>query len=475
MAQYPLKNGRPTISKRIGSCSNQKRLYSSNPRRWPSKWWLTRGALLELERQNRLRPIEPLGISDSPQAFDGDIRQFARLGGPDLRDIVGLSARIEGMGRSRSKTQTKPSRRGRKPRKTVVSLKASPYDKNFEQLLSDDGIHMTHRDKKPDNWEKIIQELTQETQSPSSSQFTDDQFEAFLNAMDDATSEARVLNSIFPQLLGDATIPSGENLIFNNLDPLIEGITTARPDFYDGIRSKSLDPQIRNDLSSSIVPSKQSRAPILPTFFIEAKGPDGSMAVGKRQACYYGALGARAFRELQSYCRRQGGLSLDSAHTITSTYQNGYLQLYTVHITADDQYKMTPLASFALMNSRDSFAQGVGALRNAREWAQKEREAAVVEANRRVREASDSTTCSSESSLSYSEESDNKNNSKSSGHSGYQTRSRSRAEGIHKHRTSSGLSPLRDRSSTHKPKLKARAGTRSRLSVVTRKRRSKFS
>jgi hypothetical protein len=45
----------------------------------------------------------------------------------------------------------------------------------------------------------------------------------------------------------------------------------------------------------------QHDLPIAPNFFLAAKGPDGSAAVAKRQACYDGALGERGMHSLQSY------------------------------------------------------------------------------------------------------------------------------------------------------------------------------
>ncbi|KAI0187943.1 hypothetical protein F4808DRAFT_466292 [Astrocystis sublimbata] len=43
--------------------------------------------------------------------------------------------------------------------------------------------------------------------------------------------------------------------------------------------------------SRRIVPSTQPDLPVAPNFFLAAKGPDGSLAVVERQACYDGALG----------------------------------------------------------------------------------------------------------------------------------------------------------------------------------------
>jgi hypothetical protein len=58
---------------------------------------------------------------------------------------------------------------------------------------------------------------------------------------------------------------------------------------------------VRDALSRHIIPLTQDDLPIVPNFFLEVKGPDGSVAVARRQACYDGALGARGMHELQAY------------------------------------------------------------------------------------------------------------------------------------------------------------------------------
>lgn len=52
---------------------------------------------------------------------------------------------------------------------------------------------------------------------------------------------------------------------------------------------------------SSVIPSTQEDLPIAPSFFLAAKGPDGSAAVTKRQASHDGAMGAKGIDSLKSY------------------------------------------------------------------------------------------------------------------------------------------------------------------------------
>jgi hypothetical protein len=119
---------------------------------------------------------------------------------------------------------------------------------------------------------------------------------------------------------------------FNNLAPLTVGeLTAAKPDLYEGARPEQLDRRVRNELSSYIIPSKQDNLPLVPNFFLEAKGPDGTAAVARRQACYSGALGARGMHSLHSY-REDEPVYDNNAYTMTSIYSDGQLKMYTSHL-----------------------------------------------------------------------------------------------------------------------------------------------
>jgi hypothetical protein len=62
----------------------------------------------------------------------------------------------------------------------------------------------------------------------------------------------------------------------------------------------------------------------MPNFFLEAKGPDGSLAVARRQACYDGALGARGIHSLQSFGTSKPVYD-NNAYTIESIYHGRLL------------------------------------------------------------------------------------------------------------------------------------------------------
>ncbi|QVM08520.1 hypothetical protein D8B26_003209 [Coccidioides posadasii str. Silveira] len=181
--------------------------------------------------------------------------------------------------------------------------------------------------------------------------------------------------------------------LFGNLAYLTNGtLSQAKPDHFYGARPEQLDRQIRKDLSNQIIPSTQDDLATAPNFFLEAKGPDGSLAVATRQACYYGALGARGMHSLQMY--RQDKLIYDNnAYTITSTYHGGQLKLYATHLAEPrgpgcrPEYIMTQLGSFSLTDTYDTFRQGLAAYRNARDWTKEMRDEFIAVANKQLSDA----------------------------------------------------------------------------------------
>src|SRR5207244_1437638 len=103
-------------------------------------------------------------------------------------------------------------------------------------------------------------------------------------------------------------------------------------------------------LGPFIIPTKHPRAPVVPNFFIEAKAPKGGADVAKRQACYDGALGARAMHKLQSYGEDEPVYD-NNAYTLTSTYHAGNLNMYATHITpsgpgGSPEYHMSQLGGW---------------------------------------------------------------------------------------------------------------------------------
>ena len=87
--------------------------------------------------------------------------------------------------------------------------------------------------------------------------------------------------------------------------------------------------RIREELESYITLATQGQALTLPNFFIEAKSPNESTIVVKRQACFDDALSARDVHELR-LLEASPTLAYDNnAYTITSIYYDGQLKMYT--------------------------------------------------------------------------------------------------------------------------------------------------
>ena len=400
-----------------------------------SKLWLTRRALDELDRRNRQRasPARPattrrLDLGDEPgrsNSLSKQLKRFARHGGPDLRDLGGVSlgreisrlllipylqypepsipnstAQVMPSNQSSSRTQSK-SRNAlddSTAKTTTKTKKTSPYDPNFEQNLVDNSIYPDDYDfpdgrdsSRPINENEILGRFRQPRPSLSPSQFSEKAFRSFKQKNSRALNEDAVMSDAFPLIQGDSHIPSAKNLVFGNLEPLTHGnFVDAKPDFYDGARPAQIDLQIREELGLYITPATQGQAPALPSFFTEAKGPDGSAAVAKRQACYDGALGARGIHKLRSF-EADPTLAYDNkAYTITSTYNDGTLKMYMVHPTQasnvedSPEYHMTQLRGWLLTDTSETFRQGVGAFRNARDWAKEQRDGLIAAANSRV-------------------------------------------------------------------------------------------
>ena len=271
--------------------------------------------------------------------------------------------------------------------------KSSAYHRDFEQHLIDHGIHPNNRTQKPHNWDEIQQKMAQPRPSLSPSKFSDGAFETFQEANEEALTEAMVMRKSFPIISGEADIPSAGELPFGNLKPLTDGtLVDAKPDFYDGARLAQIDRRIRAELGSYITPSTQHQAPALPNFFTEVKGPDGIGAVAKRQACYDGAVGARGIDQLRAFgADKPDTVYDDNAYTITSTYHNGHLQIYTVHPTKptdpgnSPEYYMTQINSFAMTGTAGRFREGASAFRNARDWAEERRNELITTANGRLK------------------------------------------------------------------------------------------
>jgi len=373
----------------------------------------------ELDRRNRQRasPVRTtvardLDLSNEPDLsknLSKQLKRFARHDGPDLRDLGEISlaskmsklllisffqyrepptanstAHVMPSKQSSSRTQSRSRNTlDNSTARTTTSKtkKTSSYNPNFEQNLIDNSIYPDNYDfldgrdpSRPNNENEILDKLEQPRASLSPSQFPEKEFCSFKQKNSRALNENAVMSNVFPIIQDNARILSAKNLVFENLEPLIHGnLIDAKPDFYDGTRPAQIDLRIREELGSYITPATQGQAPALPNFFTEAKNPDGSAAVAKRQACFDGALSAYGVHKLRSY-KADPTLAYDNnAYTITSTYHDGILKLYTVHPTQSTnpenspEYHMTQLRSFAITDAAERFREAASAFRNARD------------------------------------------------------------------------------------------------------------
>ncbi|KAM3566334.1 hypothetical protein ARSEF4850_000747 [Beauveria asiatica] len=290
------------------------------------------------------------------------------------------------------------SETSRQSTKSKKVKRSSAYDKGFEQNLIDHSIYpqgfrySDHVDliPEPSNLEDIYEALAAPRASLSPTRISHTTFKQFQIDNDSALSESVVVADILPAVLGNARIPCARNLHFNNLDSLTDGATVnAVPDLYDGSHPVDINIAVRQELNKTIVPTSHDHAPAAPNFFLEAKPPSDGIDVAKRQACLDGALGARAMHSLQNYGEDKP-IYDGNAYAYSSIYHSGQLVLYAHHMTGPTarggcvKYHMTQLKGFLLTGDRETFIRGATAVRNARDYARKQRNMLIQKANARV-------------------------------------------------------------------------------------------
>ena len=272
---------------------------------------------------------------------------------------------------------------------TGQTLESSAYDRDFEQKCIDNGIYMPRRDTRPENWQDLQERLAHSRPSLSPSQFSDGAYNRFCEAEEDARDEDDVTREGLPAILGGRSrdYPSAGNVPFMNIEDMApDTFKKPKPDLYWGARTGQIVRRVRQDLNDKILPATKYSYPAAPNFFLEAKGPDGSAVVKTRQACYDGAIGARAMHALQSYGQAEPTYD-NNAYTISSTYGDGALKMYSHHPTQPlhpgepPQYHMRQLNSYAITGNIDGFRAGVSAFRNARDFTREQGNMLIDQAN----------------------------------------------------------------------------------------------
>ncbi|KAJ0421959.1 hypothetical protein BJY00DRAFT_311670 [Aspergillus carlsbadensis] len=366
---------------------------------------LTRNSLKEVQR----RVAKPVYGPPTPaqraevilQGFDKkrlrEILRFSRHGGPDLTSLRGCPEPQVNRDNSVEPTKTS-SGEGLKfwdyglKEQAAGPANTTVYSDNFEDHLINNSIYPPGY-KYPDGWEPAppnnLEEIKEMIAAPrdSVSTYSNDDFEEFAITYWKVRTEQEAKVSVISILEGRTSGHTGKNRRFTNLAHLTDGIQIhAKPDIYHGARAAKLDPAILNKLDDLIVPA-QTDGLVAPNFFLKVKGAQVSAVEAERQACYYGALGARAIHALHSH-KQEKPVFDNNAYTITATYCRGILELYATHIASQSrnpsvpEYVMTRLGEWAIHANMESFQQGLSAYRNARNWARKKREEAVAAANK---------------------------------------------------------------------------------------------
>ncbi|EQL00018.1 hypothetical protein OCS_04275 [Ophiocordyceps sinensis CO18] len=384
------------------AASRRRRKSNFPPSFWDnlSKVWLTPRALRELNRRNKVqaprrKPTAPAG------ALDTHLASFARRGGPGLCHLRGYPEprSAKHTMSSGSSSALPQSRRGRSSKATTKARRSSAYDNDFEQHLMDnsiypEGYHGQQDDvtPKPCNLDSLHRDLLPARSSLSPSRFSESAFQDF-RRKNKTKSEGTLMRNVMPIIAGNADIPNEGNLPFTNYASLTNGVTVKPvPDYFDGASSGDIDKEVGKSIGQMVIPTKHPHVPVAPNFFLEAKAPGGAADVAERQACYDGAHGARAMHALQTYGETEPVYD-GNAYTYSSIYHSsGTLQLYAHHATpstADGQpeYHMTVIDGWQMTGNINTFRRGAAAFRNARDIAQRHRNAFIQAANARAAQA----------------------------------------------------------------------------------------
>ncbi|KAM5485176.1 hypothetical protein McanCB56680_002096 [Microsporum canis] len=243
-----------------------------------------------LKRRYQTLASDPSG-SCSPKALR-EIKRLSRRGGPDLSDLRGIplyQPMDTNLGCRKRRANSPPPGESSYKRTTTVT---AAYNRNFEQKLVDRDIYLDgydHSDGQPpatpNNMDEIMQRLAQPRRSLSPTNFPESKFREFKQKDARASKERPVTTYIVPTIDGDVgnTQCVGGGYLFGNLAPLTDStLAIAKPGHFFGSLPKYLEPEIRDELSEYIIPSTQANLPMLPNFFLEAKGPDTSLAVAIR-------------------------------------------------------------------------------------------------------------------------------------------------------------------------------------------------
>jgi hypothetical protein len=342
--------------------------------------------------------------SEEDSTSQGDI--FDRAGGASEVFLSGIGQTVVSNSHSTSpgsfREQDRPAgsalfdprRQSRGLQTSIHNL--SPRDYLFEQHLVLNGVFPNSRLTTPNNIEEIYQEMAQ-WQLPllSVQEFHDFKLMYKHNANEDTMMQFMI--GALSQGESRANF-SSRNVRFNSLKPLTDGtLPPAFPDLCFGASPEQLETKILEELSEYILPSKQRYCPIVPNCFLEIASSRISTAEIRRQACYYGALGARGIIRLQSYGESEPVFD-GNAYTFVVTFQDGTLKIYAIwpkrSISSPPsrdndrwtqmEFRMAMVETWVLTASLERYREGMVALWNARRLTEKWRNSFIDAANARV-------------------------------------------------------------------------------------------
>lgn len=113
-------------------------------------------------------------------------------------------------------------------------------------LLISSGIDRPQRINKPANYDQLRDRLAQRRDSLSHSNFSETNYEDFLDAVENALDEAQVMSDVFPTVKGPKIYPSTINRPCYNWAPLTTAdLVVPQPDLFDGARQSSEDSELR--------------------------------------------------------------------------------------------------------------------------------------------------------------------------------------------------------------------------------------
>lgn len=346
-------------------------------------------ALKEFNRRNDgiPKPASPSpgsGFSNIPQHCQQattELQRFARAGGPNLNDLRGYTLPTTISLKESEDLEMGPKREADNQGETESDSKRTKtsraYDANFETLLGTRNVKLPDwNTPRPANFDELVAIMKRPASKPVSREILNSEYEKIFKSIGQATSEDMVKTNVFTKIRGndDEKYPNTMNKLCTGWARLFPDIklSRAKPDYLEGLSSDSESRLLRQQLKAYVAPLENG--PCLPNFFLEMKGPDGTIECAMRQALYDGALGARGML----YARRAATTDNEFdevAYTFSGLYASDNLRLYAHWLTqplgvnTGHHYHMYTLGQFFLTTSAEDFQTAVMAFQNLRDYA----------------------------------------------------------------------------------------------------------